>query len=54
MLGGKYVTNLHVYVGFVHCQPGEPTLSIMGLKNLHIFNEVFLFLELKSCSNLKK
>lgn len=23
MLGGKYVTNLHVYLGFVHCQPGD-------------------------------
>ena len=54
MLGGKYVTNLHVYLGFVHCQPGELTLSIMGLKNLHIFNKVFLFLEWKKVVRIWK
>ena len=54
MLGGKYVTNLHVYVEFVHCQPGELTLSIMGLKNLHILMISFYFLNWKVVRIWKK
>lgn len=43
MHGGKKVTNLWL----LHYQPGDQTLFVMILINLHNFNKISLFLELK-------